>query len=297
LALETALEEPGVTDYPRAVGPYGVGIANDGDMFVTHTGFAGLSAYYVVRMNAAEPSVTEDNFLRIPPGGTQSVAIGSRYAFITSRWSGDGALLPLILAVPRDPADTRIRSFSIQAELRVQSARGIALSADQTRMYVVTRSSNELFGGNPDQLLVLAVEGADTNAPNVSLIRQVPLPALPSAVRLVERTGRTPLLLMAMQGTDSLAIYDDAVGQLVNEVIGVGLQPNQLAVDRRETTDGSGGAVEQARIYISNFGDGRVAVLDLPDLSRPEDARLVAHIGQRQDVVESQQSKTCRMVE
>jgi hypothetical protein len=63
------------------------------------------------------------------------------------------------------------------------------------------------------------------------------------------------------------------VGELVAHVPAVGIQPFGVAVDRR----GSG-----ARLYLSNFGDGRVAVVDIPDLARPQDARLVAHLGQSQ---------------
>ncbi|HLT29448.1 MAG TPA: hypothetical protein VK013_05365 [Myxococcaceae bacterium] len=301
LALETALEDQGEKDVQRSLGPYGVSIADDGEMFVTHSGYyvvsAGaqrLAATHVVRMNAADPTVTKENYREVLSGGTQSVAIGSRYAFVSAR---NVSPPNVVIGIPRDPADNRVLYFPLQNQLNVQSARGIALSADQRRLYVIARAVDELFGGNPDQLLVLNVEGADTNAPSLSIIRQVPLPALPSSLRLIERAGSTPLALMTMQGSESLAIYDDAVGQLVTEVLGIGLQPSQFTVDLREADDGSGGVVAQARIFISNFGDGRVAVVDLPDLRRPEDARLVAHIGQRQDVVESQQSKTCRMVE
>ena len=297
LALETAQEELGLSADQRSLGPFGVSIADDGDMFVTHVDYYVVNRTartHVVRMQAADPAVTKDSFLEVLSGGTQSVAIGSRYAFVSAR-----TVLPnvVIFGVPRNPADSRVRNFSLQAQLNLESARGIAISADEKRLFLLARSRDELFGGNPDQLLVLAVDGADTIDPTLSIIRQVPLPALPSSMLLIEREGRTPLVLMTMQGSGSLAIYDDAVGQLVNEVLGLGLQPSQLTVDRREVTDGLGAVVEQARVYISNFGDGRVAVVDLPDLSRPEDARLIAHLGQRQDVVEDQQSKTCRMVE
>ena len=37
-----------------------------------------------------------------------------------------------------------------------------------------------------------------------------------------------------------------------------------------------------ARVFVSNFGDGRISVIDLPDLGRPQGARLVAHLGPQQ---------------
>jgi hypothetical protein len=33
---------------------------------------------------------------------------------------------------------------------------------------------------------------------------------------------------------------------------------------------------------VSNFQDGRVAVVDVPDLDAPRNARLVAHLGRQQ---------------
>src|SRR5690606_30198615 len=168
--------------------------ADDGEMFVTHSGYyvvsAGaqrLAATHVVRMNAADPTVTKENYREVLSGGTQSVAIGSRYAFVSAR---NVSPPNVVIGIPRDPADNRVLYFPLQNQLNVQSARGIALSADQRRLYVIARAVDELFGGNPDQLLVLNVEGADTNAPSLSIIRQVPLPALPSSLRLIERAGR-----------------------------------------------------------------------------------------------------------
>ena len=46
-----------------------------------------------------------------------------------------------------------------------------------------------------------------------------------------------------------------------------------MTVDRR----GNG-----ARFFVSDFGDGRVAVVDVPELDRAQDARLVAHLGESQ---------------
>jgi DNA-binding beta-propeller fold protein YncE len=83
-----------------------------------------------------------------------------------------------------------------------------------------------------------------------------------------------------------VAIYDPDVGQVVAQV-SVGErsgtqspQPFGLAVQQQGTG---------ARIFASNFGDGRIAVIDIADLGSPQLARLVAHVGVRQDVGESAQ--------
>jgi YVTN family beta-propeller protein len=71
-----------------------------------------------------------------------------------------------------------------------------------------------------------------------------------------------------------VVFYDDEVGNLTAQISGVGLQPYALAVDLRNT----GGA----RVYVTNFTDGRVTVIDVPDLSRPASAKIVAFLGTSQ---------------
>ena len=152
-------------------------------------------------------------------------------------------------------------------------------------MYVV--------GRNPDILLVVDVRGARTASPSLQVVRAVPVPATPGPLQVIERPGRGALVVLTSQSTGSLSIYDDGLGQLATEVLGIGLQPFGLTVDRRETTAEGGGVVRQARIFVSNFGDGRVAVVDIPNLDQPEEARLVAHLGVRQNNVQGTQSVTC----
>jgi hypothetical protein len=59
----------------------------------------------------------------------------------------------------------------------------------------------------------------------------------------------------------------------VVQVLGVGLQPFAITADQQ----GAG-----VRLYVSNFADGRVAVVDVPDLEAPQVARVVAHLGKQQ---------------
>ena len=86
-------------DFPRAPAPFGVAVSAAGEVFVTHTvdadsprGSFKNERAYVVRLDAASPTVTPDSFVEVPIGGTQSVAIGQRYAFVTARVGrlGDG---------------------------------------------------------------------------------------------------------------------------------------------------------------------------------------------------------------
>jgi hypothetical protein len=38
-----------------------------------------------------------------------------------------------------------------------------------------------------------------------------------------------------------------------------------------------------ARLFIGNFSDGRIAVVDIVDLARPQNLRLVAFLGKSQE--------------
>jgi hypothetical protein len=62
----------------------------------------------------------------------------------------------------------------------------------------------------------------------------------------------------------------------------VGTQPFGLAVDQQGNA---------ARLFVSSFGDGRVAVLEIPDLLRPQGLRLVTQLGKSQACLTG--SNTC----
>jgi hypothetical protein len=92
-------------------------------------------------------------------------------------------------------------------------------------------------------------------------------------------------VVVTSTGANVVSIYDEEIGQLVAQVSGVGDQPYGLAVDRRGNA---------ARIYVSTFGEGRVAVIDLPNLDNPLDARLMAYLGVRQAIDPDQGTSTCQ---
>jgi hypothetical protein len=92
-------------------------------------------------------------------------------------------------------------------------------------------------------------------------------------VKVLPRAGRGDLVAITCTGAGVLAIYDDDAGDLVAQVGALGLQPFGVDADFR----GDG-----VRLFVSAFSDGRVAVVEVPDLARPQGARLVAHIGRQQ---------------
>ena len=137
-----------------------------------------------------------------------------------------------------------------------------------------------MLGGLPDSMVKIEVDRTTPDAPRLSVVRDEPLPEDPTEVVLIERGGGVgPLLAISSSGANSVSLYDGATGRIQTSIFGVGEQPFGIAVQKvTSTTTG----VESARLYVSNFGDGRVAVIDVPDLSRPFNARLVAHLGTAQ---------------
>lgn len=216
---------------------------------------------YLVKLRSEAMDLTTDSFLPLGAGATHSVAVGSRWSFVSGRFvSPLGNLIRLV-----DPATGTVISSGLESVFRVAESRGIALGSDERRVY--------LLGRSPDALLVASIDDPRADSPRLQIIRGNPLPDAPNELAVLSRPGRGDLLAITCTNAGVLALYDDDVGDVVVQVPGVGVQPFGLAVDRR----GAG-----ARLYVSNFQDGRVAVIDVPDLDQPQAARLVAHLGRQQ---------------
>ncbi len=244
------------------------------DVYVTHITQAdtplasGLSPRgYLVHLSSHAPEVTEASFINLGTGATSSVVVGQRYVYASGRGlNPTGNLLRLV-----DPdtigADggTFVLTSGIENAYRAVEGRGVALSSDEHRVYIAARL--------PDSLIVASVNDPTSLTPRIDVARTVPLPANPSEVRVIRRAGQSDLVVVTCSGAQSVVLYDDDVGNVVGQVNGVGLTPFGLAVDLRESG---------ARLYVGDFDDGRIAVIDIPDLNRPQEARLVAHLGNQQ---------------
>jgi hypothetical protein len=86
----------------------------------------------------------------------------------------------------------------------------------------------------------------------------------------------------------SLAFYDDDLGQISALIPGVGAVPFAITIDRRG---------DWARLYVSNFGDGRIAVVDVPFTESAAGGRfaprLVAHVGSKQYCLLNTDDRNC----
>ncbi len=248
--------------------PTGGSVEPAADVLVTHIaqadrplGSAKDMRGYLVKLPSERLAISPEAFVNLGPGASHAVAVGRRWNYLSGRVLNPlGNLIRMV-----DLKSGAVLSSGIENTFRVAESRAIGLSADERRVY--------LLGRTPDALLVAGVDDPSSDSPTLSIIRGNPLPEAPNELAVLHRPGRGDLLAITCTNAGVLALYDDDVGDIVAQVPGLGVQPFGLAVDRR----GAG-----ARFFVSNFQDGRIAVVDLVDLEHPQNARLVAHIGRQQ---------------
>ena len=261
---------------PRAPAPIGVAISKSREVWVTSLQQADTPKMstldtrgYVVRVNGDNPILTEDGdggvpgsggFVNIGAGGSYSVVVGNRFAYVTGRVYASSVPSNLVRAIDTTAPWSTINTF-LENTFTVFEGRGLALSSDESRMY--------LLGRSPDSLLVASVDSTGPT-PNIRIERSVPLPEAPNQIITIPRPGKSDLVMITCSTAGVVVFYDDEVGNLTGQITGVGLQPYAIAVDLR---------VGGARAYVTNFTDGRVTVIDVPDLSRPASAKIVAFLG------------------
>ncbi len=291
------------TGIPRADSPLSATVDSDGVVWVTSgkqsdTPRFSLMGFndFIVRMRGDDLRVGFDNFIGLGVGSTHAVAAGRRWVYFSGRFPTSVVNPPLVRLVdrllsPRDGgtepaadggAPTALDGgfgFAIfnpvlEREINLAEARGIALSSDEHRLYLAGRQSTGAMGS--DLLVVAKIANPLADDPGITLLRTVPVPAEPLMVKVVPRgVGRGDLVFIACGfGFGSLVIYDDERGDRAAQLDGVGPQASSIAVDVRQN-----GAFTGARVYVTAFTDGRVSVIDVPNLDQPEDARIVASLG------------------
>jgi hypothetical protein len=295
-------------DLPRAPAPLGVTVdytATGPEVWVTHVEAADSPERsaknfqtYVVHIPDAEAtplSVNADNFIPLGTGGlavggAHSTAIGERYVYVSGRSFVEGqntvpATFLLRLIDRTDPG--RILDTDLSAVYQTLEARNIERvrlddAKDTDRLYILARA--------PDTLLVVDVENASAARPQLRVTNAVQLPDGASDLQLLPRgTPGNELVAVTCTATSRrlgvVILYDAKLGQVAAQVGDVGRQPFGLAVDQRATG--------QARLFVTNFSDGNVAVIDIPSIDRPQEARLVAYLGKRQGRDVKQGTSTC----
>jgi hypothetical protein len=299
---------------PRSVEPLGVGVGTfpgsvlSGKVVVTQLKDAdspplsgnNLESYLVVTDATTTPvTVTTDNFISLGffadnnGPGTNSVAVGQRFAWATTRFkSGDGDLL--VYVDGKNPGV--FYDSGIQFSYRVLEARGIVLNQDESRMYIATRT--------PDSLMVIAIGNPTADLPTLRIIATVTLPLGPNELAIIPRAGQGNLIVVTSTTADMVSIYDDDRGILAAQLNGVCIQPFGVAVQTCgvPTQPGlpprrcPGAAGQAARIFVTCFGDSRVAVMDIPDLTRPDLVQLVGFVGSPNNCLANDTNTSCLAV-
>jgi hypothetical protein len=277
---------------PAAPQPYGLGLSKDdsivpGELWVAHlrpadsppTSLLDLDNYLVhLDARAPLPTVTVPNsFVSVGLGAGNSVYVGAANVWVSGRSQLTITALDVLMRVVNRVSDT---TFFPQLALQYAAleARGFAMRADESRFYLLSIA--------PAALMVVDVMSPLNDVPTLSVVRAVPLPAGPNAIRLIERPGLADILVITCQDNGSLAIYDDDIGQLAQIVQGVGIAAYDVVVDQRGNL---------ARFFVSDFDDGRVSVIDasLGGNGQPLSARIVATLGQQQGCILATDNSSC----
>lgn len=271
------------TGVPRAPAPFSVSISklqddpafpdrHRGDTFVTSLQPADSPAasgtnpaVYTVRLNVLDPQIDDSSFLNLGLIRSESVRMGRKYAFMTGAQSLELRLI--------DRDTTKLLNAFVESNVNVLDTRGLDLASDESEVFLLSR--------NPDALLVMSARGTFTDTPVMALTHVELLPLGASQVRALDKgSGGGRVVFVTCLGTQSydatgqaqgsLVVFDSEAGQPVATLTGFGFSPYGLAVQ----TIGPG-----ARLYVGLFGEGRIAVVDVPNLQNPEDIRLVARLG------------------
>ncbi|WIG96718.1 hypothetical protein [Myxococcus sp. SDU36] len=323
------LDVPGASNgLPSAPGPLGVSVAGNGEdarVWVTHTELAGPPttfaeadlAGYVLHLPAANPTrdaLSTSEFVTLGTndrlsGVAHATAIGSRYVYASGRNSSSTQLgaLParFILRLVDRTVAGRVLETDLELSYSVREARGVAVVPAATRVpdpaspeLTIVDERVYLLARGPDTLLILDVLNAAGTAPDagtapsVRIVSALPVPAGASELEVIPRgPGRGNLVAVTGSGDEAVAIFDEEVGQLVAQVQVGNNDPNQPSQPFGLAADVRGNS---ARIFTSTFGDGRVAIIDIPDLDRPQNARLVARLGARQGRDPRQGTSLCQ---
>ncbi len=283
------------------------------DVFITHLrdqaygsgGVTSTSAYgnnfsavgeaYVVRQNVDQPNLR----LAEPVGtvGTScSVALTQDdliYTLFTGRYGGLGNAIRVLTLpngglLPPDAGQTPIdlnppNLFNVDLSFVIggNDGRGIQLSTNGDRAFALVRS--------PDSVVVLRISGANSAGLLIHPSSVAPLPPGPTEllpIRRVSSSGAPIGDLVAISCADSntLAFYDDELGTVTASLPNIGNEPFAIVGALRTAGIGPNAPVLPGiRLFVTDFGSGQIAVVDVPDLTDARTAQVVAFIGSFED--------------
>jgi len=263
-AFSLTANEKTKTGLPRAPSPAFAAVSPEGEVWITHMDAADSPVNsraghvsYAVRLSAAEPQLTDDAFMPIGSFPADTALPLGDWVLLTGRSGG-----PVLRMLSTTGGE--VLSANIESSMHVGEGRDLALSSDRKHIF--------LLGRYPDMLLVLRLKESTQPSvpPSLQVVREFPLPEAPATLHVLKREGRGDLVAIVSSGSSALSFYDQDVGILTGQLTGLGEGPFSIASSRRG---------EGARLFLGNFSEDRIAVVDVVDLVRPEEARLVAFLG------------------
>jgi hypothetical protein len=261
-----------------------------------------ITQAFVIRQSVDDPTCNIAEYAgEVPAAGVMGLQgpPGTLYSILTGRFSGltDANIRVLTLPPPSCPVPNPIADqlpvnatpatqvIDLSQILKETDGRGLALSSSKDRVFALSIG--------PDSLVVLRIDGT---APTSLLIHPssvVPLPNGPSEMVVIPRTAPNgspvgDLVAVSCPGANVLAFYDDEIGSVTAALPGVGDEP--FAVSTAPRTLGTGPSatlLPGVRLFVTAFGSGQVAVVDLPDPLDATTARVIAMLGTFEDTTAS----------
>ncbi len=179
-----------------------------------------------------------------------------------------------------DPANPNATLGDLLSDTRLKEARGLAISSDGNRLFMAVRgtaSNNDLPASGPDGLAIIDISvDPVSGAPRHQLLSFTPTPLGPTTVKVVPRAGRRDLVAISCTTANQLALYDDEIGEVAGLVQGFS-GPSGIAY----VTLSSG----TTRLFVADFGNNSVDLVDIPDLTRPRGATVVSKLATTPELV------------
>ncbi len=201
-----------------------------------------------------------------PAEASDGLAQVGRLLYISGRaFGGDINTTPLRRLNLDDPGATLINS-NLTYKSNVLDGRAIAASSDASRLFMVVR--------DPEALLTLDMTNGADGWPNEQVLNEVELPPGAGELVVISRgIGRGDVVAVTCADDGSVALYDDELGIVEAVVHGLGSQPFGIAAGANPN------APAGARLFVTAFGQGGVAVIELPSLDDLTQARVALTIG------------------
>ena len=266
----------------RAEDPFGV-VVQGRDVYVSHlravadppiTASTANSprAAFLVHLDAEIPAALD--FINIGSAPADALVAAPSGIYFTGRVPGSpqsGETRPLRRLV----GGNTFEDVAVGESTRIKETRGLAVSSDGNRLFLSARTcasntcsiASSLLSG----LVVVDISpDAATGGPRNQVVGFTELPRGASDLAVVARPGQRDLVAVSCGDSDTVALYDDDLGQVVALVPGIA-SPYGIAQGSRS----AGGA----RLFVASFNNHTVDVVDVPDLTRPRTASVVGRIG------------------